>query len=338
MTEKIMIISSLLAALALAAPASAARLARPDADALLLRALSAPATGYRAVERVQVFEPGRKPRALRLTRVASADGGVRLEIPAGRAKKASPLVYARRAGRASLLWPARSRYWDGPLQEEAPERSLRRLRAFYEVSVSTGGQVAKRKTWRADLRDARGRLRRSLWTDRASGILLKSESYRLDGALERRRRVSRLEAAAPEAAEFAPSAPAGVRATEWTAPEFPDPKSRRPESSAKDRLPRWVPDRFLLVDLRLSADGSRIHADYSDGASNYALTEEDAARPFAPKGARVVARDGAASLTLVEDAGRLSMAAVFGSRRYLVSGDLQEDEMARVLESVPGAP
>ncbi len=160
-------------AVLLAAPAQAKpRTPLPEADALILRALSGPATGWTAIERVQVFLSGKKPKSMKVE-VAGAPGKVRRAYFAPR-KKTPAFIEARLAG-------------------EPPEAGLARLRSLYEISVSTGGVVAKRKTWKVALRlKTSGLLRRALWVDRDAGLLLKRETYRDDGSLARRERLTAL--------------------------------------------------------------------------------------------------------------------------------------------------
>lgn len=164
------------------------RAPRPGADELLLKALSGPATSYAGVERVQVFIAGAKPKALKVL-VSSQGGLIRRETLPPK-KKTAPLVqvYAREDAAAALA----------------------RLRGLYEITVSTGGAVAKRKTWKLELRLRSGILRRSLWVDRDSGLLLKRETYRDDGSLRRRERFVKLELpAAVDPAVFAAAVPIG---------------------------------------------------------------------------------------------------------------------------------
>lgn len=157
------------------------RAARPGADALILNALAGPATGYVAVERVQVFLPGKKPKALKVNVTALPRGPVRREVLPLK-KKAASLIEVR--------------------DPEKPEAGLARLRSVYDISVSTGGVVAKRKTWKLELRLRSGVLRRALWVDRDSGLLMKRETYRDDGTLRRRERIVKLELPAPIQASF----------------------------------------------------------------------------------------------------------------------------------------
>lgn len=229
--------------LALAAVPAAARprAPRPDAEALLRKMLAGPATGYAAVERVQVFLPGRRPKALKADVSGLPGGLVRREVrPSSR--KAAPVVWV-----------------EAP---ESPDAALARLRGLYSISVSTGGVVAKRKTWKLDLRLKNGApvLRRSLWVDRDSGLLLKRETYRDDGSLRRRERVVKLELPA-SAAPFAEAPPPGP----------------------------WLPPGFVLA-----GDASGVRA-YSNGLERFELRREGG--------------------------------------KAVVSGDLSEDEAARVLEA-----
>ena len=143
--------------------------------------------------------------------------------------------------------------------DEPAAQGLARLRASYELSVSTGGVVAKRKTWKVDLRlKSNGVLRRVLWVDRDSGLLLKRETYRDDGTLARRERLVKLQL------------PATVNAALF--------------SGVSPKKP-WMPDGFVLVGEN---DGAKR---YSNGLEQYVI-----------KGGRV-------------------------------TGDLAEDDAARVLES-----
>lgn len=167
------------------------RAPRPGADELLLKMLSGPATSYAAVERVQVFLPGKKPKALKVNLSGVPGGRVRLEILPLK-KKGASLVQVRSA--------------------EKPEAGLARLRSIYEVTASTGGVVAKRKTWKLELRLKSGVLRRALWVDRDSGLLLKRETYRDDGTLRRRERIVKLLLPAPVDPASIPVAAAGI----WT--------------------------------------------------------------------------------------------------------------------------
>lgn len=177
-----------LLALAAAPLQAKPRAPRPGGDELLFKMLSGPATGYAAVERVQVFLAGKKPKALKAEITGLPGGRVRrVVLPPN--KKASPLVQVG--------------------DREAAAKALARLRGLYDVSVSTGGVVAKRKTWKLELRLKSGILRRTLWVDRGSGLLMKRETYADDGALRKRERIVKLALPSPVPAAFAEAPASG---------------------------------------------------------------------------------------------------------------------------------
>lgn len=148
------------------------RAPRPGAEELLLKMLSGPATTYAGVERVQVFLEGKKPKAVKVLVFGSPSKIRRETVPPS--KKAAPLVQVR------------------PRDDARAE--LARLKNAYEITVTTASNtVARRKTWRLELRLRSGLLRRALWVDRDSGLLLKRETYRDDGTLARRERFAKLE-------------------------------------------------------------------------------------------------------------------------------------------------
>lgn len=230
-------IRAAIGALLLAVPLQAKpRVPRPEADALIRRMLAGPSTGYISEERIQVFLSGKKPKALKIRRTGHADGRVKSEQTS--VKKKGPILLGIDVAR------------------ESPETGLARLRSFYELTVSTGGVVAKRKTWKVELRlKPSGVLRRALWVDRDSGLLMKRETYRDDGSLSRRERLVKLEL------------PAQVSDADFPA-------------QARSTGP-WIPESFTFVG---ESGGARR---YSNGLENFEvkngratgdLAEDDAAR------------------------------------------------------------
>ena len=211
------------------------RAPRPGAEELLLKTLAGPATSYAAVERVQVFLPGAKPKALKVNVTALPGGPVRRETLPPR-RKAAPLVQIRGL--------------------ESAAAGLARLRAAYDLSVSTGGVVAKRKTWRVELHRKDGLLRRTLWVDRDSGLLMKRETYRDDGSLARRERLVKLEL---------PAAVEPMRAPPAAGPWMPDGYAFAGESGGARRYSNG------LESYEVRRDGGK--ASVSGG-----LAEDDAAR------------------------------------------------------------
>jgi len=215
------------------------RAPRPGAEELLLRSLAGPATSYAAVERVQVFLPGKKPKALK-AEVLGAPGRVRRAVFAPK-KNAPPLVEVR--------------------EREKPEAGLARLKAHYEIAVSTGGVVAKRRTWKLELRLKSGILRRALWVDRDSGLLMKRETYRDDGTLARRERTVKLELPGPAQTAF--------REAPFAGPWMPEGFSFAGESGGTRRYSNG------LESYEIRTDGGK-------AVVSGDLAEDDAARVLEP--------------------------------------------------------
>lgn len=319
----------LLSLIILAAPAAARPRVLPGGDDVVLWALAGPATGYTGIERVQVFRPGAKPKGVTVSVSALPGGRIRRETKMGR-RKIPGLVCVRDGRSTSLYWPARKRLWSGPEYKETPESGLARLRALYELSVSTGGRVAKQTTWRVDLAAPGGKVRRSLWVGRRSGLLLKSEIYRPDGALVRRERFTKLQIPAdPVVSLFHLDTPAGTAVLPWSAPQ----NEARIDDSFPPRFPRWVPDGYMLVSIRSQAKSVRV--EYSDGASSVAIDELPAgSKPDLPwKNIRVV-KIGTREITVSETEEGYGLLSRVGDRVYLFTGDLPEDDLARMALSV----
>ncbi len=228
---------------------AAPRTPKPGADELVLRALGATAL-YSAVERVQVFRAGAKPKTLKALLSVFPGGKTRREVMIGR-KKTPAMIHVRDGREIFIFWPAKKKVWRGPSLEDTPAAALARLHSLYELSVSTGGRVAKRLTWRVNMRNSNGTLRRSLWVDRETGLALKREIYRADESLARRERIVKLELGA----EISPAllhleTPSGTGTVAFNASPF---------------FPRWAPDGFIPTDSSPSA------MSFSDGADTYTI-------------------------------------------------------------------
>jgi len=318
--------AALLGALWLAAPAAAARRRPlPDAAELLNRALAAPSVPYAARERVQAFGPSGKAKAQSRFIQYQAPGRRRVESSARKSGPLSLLIVDD--GRRRLTaWPKARRAWLGPVPSEDPAAEAARLMSLYDLSVSTGSRTAGKAVWRLDLRSkADGRLRRSLWIEKNGGLTVRREDYRPDGSLLRRERTSRLETPdfAPEA--FAVKAPDGAEIDASTVPYSGAPGAKR---ELAFRLPAWLPDGFVLLEL------SGASASYTDGLTTFTLAERGA--PQAAPYASVALKSGAGRYYRSGDA--ITLAWTAGGREYALHGDLPEADLARAADSIPGAP
>lgn len=312
-------------ALALAASPAAARprAVPPDAAALLIRALSAPATGFMALGRVQTFLPGRKPKGLGVTTYVLPDGRRRVEVR--KSPRRPPETVLVDDGRRRLLsWPRLGSAWTAETGNAPAEEQAARLRALFSVTVTTGGHVAKRKTWRLNLAAPDGRVRRSLWVDRETGLLLKRETYRLDGTLMRRERTTKLAGLPRDVSSFESSPPDGAAVSPVGGPRGSGPSLSRP--------PQWLPDGFLPLETRSEPGGVR--AVYGDGLLSFAVRETgDASDPVESTSREVALKDGVKAV-LFMGPDRLTLIRRTGGRVYSISGDLAEDDLVRVAESI----
>lgn len=321
-------------ALALAVRAGAREGAPPpDARSLVVRALSAPAAGFTAVGRIQSFRPGRRPKGLGMTMYVLPDGRSRRDIRKG-ARSEPELVFVDDGRRRLMYWPRLKTLWTGDSPREAPAAEADRLASLYALSVSAGGRVAARPTWRLDMRAPDGVLRRSWWVDRRTGLLTKCEEYRPDGALARRERFTRVLDGPPDPALFRLDVPSGT----MTAP-LNEPRADAPAPPGLPaRFPGWIPKGYFALDIRVgSQEGApALFVGYGDGASTFQVVEAAPGADFGVdersaralplgSGERAVLASGPEGETLVRRT---------RDRAYAVRGDLTEDEMERVAESL----
>lgn len=328
--------AKLAAALMLAAVSSSARPRvpknMPEADALLARAFAFPEAGCVARGRIQFFRRDEKPKGLGTVVYTLPDGRLRREIhPRGPSKPAA-LVIVDDGREQTLHIPKPDRFWTGRMERESAAVAIARLKSIYEISVSTGGRVAKRRTWRLDFRAPNGPLRRTFWVDRESGLLLKTETYRYDGAVARRERLLRLETpAAVEPGLFALTASSGAAAKPLIPPD------RLVSFDVPVRFPRWSPLGFLALDARGANRGVNIF--YSDGAANYSVFEgpTDADSGLNEKlGREVRLKDGSSARLLpAGDGAALVRRSAAGT--LFVVGDLADEELVHVADSLGAA-
>ncbi len=304
----------------------------PTPAQALARMTSVPTQPCTARGRIQFFPPGGgKPKGLGTMIYALPDGRIRREIrDKGPRQPAAEIIIDD--GRTLSLYLAKpGLLWSGEVPRESARTTRERLESLYAVSVSTGGRVAKRKTWRVDLRAPDGAARVTYWIDRDDGLLLKTETYRYDGSLMRRERLTRLDCPAqiPDGL-LASSAPPSASARPLVPPDPPV-----PGSSA--RFPSWTPLGFLPLEARALAGGALMT--YGDGAQRFTVLEApaDAASGLDESLGREVRLADGTSARLLPDGERNALVRRDGSRLLVVSGDLSDDELARVAESLTEA-
>lgn len=327
----------------LAAPAAAARRPAPAGDELLRRVLAPPDSAFASRVRVQSFDAAGKAKAQYRRVCFRPPSSWRVESSA---KREGPLAFLRVSdGKTAMTaWPKMGRAWLGPEAPPDAAPEAERLESLYDLSVSTGGRVAGKSTWRLDLLSKTdGRVRRSLWIAKTSGLLLRREDYRPDGSLLRRERTTRFDAP-PDAVSFAPAPPEGAAVTASSAPFMGDHGPERgmpgPRADFPPLLPRWVPDGYALFDVMSSPKKPSALVSYVDGQTSVTFAEaspgalgEEAGKPYAV----VRLRSGSGRLYAAgADGVRLVWSA--GGRDYSVIGDAPEADLARMADSIPGTP
>jgi hypothetical protein len=316
--------ASLALAVLLLLPAAARAAAPPpEAGALLVAAFSDPAAGYVARGRIQAFPPGGKPKSLELTEFHGADGRFRRDIRKD-SRGPAETSFVDDGATARLYWPRLKTAWSETPPRETSAQAAARLESLYAIAVSDGGRVARRRTWRLDFTGPDGRRRRALWVDRESGILLECEEYRLDGALARRERVTEVDFAAPRPEAFRLDVPPDASKASMTAP--------RGAAAPGAVFPRWIPDGFLALGLRVEDGATTV--EYGDGVVSFTLRESSAAGAE-EKGRPVRLADGTPAALLAGDGVPL-LAFERDGRAYRLTGEITEDEMARLADSIVG--
>ncbi len=303
----------------------------PDADAALASITSFPARPCAARGRVQFFRSGRKPKGFGTTVYALPDGRLRREVRDKGPRKPAAQVIVDDGRTQSVYLAKASLLWSGAVAREPSARTLSRLKAIYTVAVSTGGHVAKLATWRLNFFAPGGPLRRSFWVDRKTGLLLKTETYRYDGTLSRRERLVKLETpAAMDPALFVSAAPSGTAARPLIPP---DP----PVAGIAARFPRWAPLGFLPLEARAQDGGALIV--YGDGEARFTVFEGPAGASSGLDerlGREVRLPDGMTARLLPAGDGA-ALVRRTGAGLLVVSGDLADEELARVAESLEEA-
>lgn len=336
-----------------ALPAAAARKSVPlDAGRLLVGALSVPTTTYAMKVRLQVFPragspaPG-KPRAQYRLILFAPPSSTRVEI-ARKPKGPFVMLETEKDGSRALVWPREDRAWLFPISGIDPRVEAARLAELYDVSASTAGRVAKRTTVRLDLRSKQdGRLRRSYWLDRKSGIVLRREDYRPDGEIQRRERALRL--------TFGEEVPAGAFVPVFSAGKLGGPGRPGglddPYESSERGLPPPPPEGFVLRRPRWIPSGYMPFAAFGgSGVLKAVLSFNDGVKPFqvaqgepgslgpSPGKSYGKAKLSVATAILSQTEDGLVVSWSEGGRDYLVSGDIPEADLLRIADSLGEAP
>jgi hypothetical protein len=300
----------------------------PSVDEALAKIASFPSEPCIAHGRIQVFREGKKPKGIGTMVYTSPDGILRREILEKGPHSPSVMTIVDDGRQQRLLLPKLGRDWAGIVSREPGADAVARLKSIYDISVSTGGHVAKKATWRIDFRAPGGPLRRSYWVDRESGLLLKTEEYRYDGALARRERIVKLEMPVEKSQLGVVLGTAWEKESRQLIPADP------PVPGTATRFPRWMPLGFLPLEAKADGGGARIS--YGDGASQYSVFEGPSGAESGldeKLGREIHLKDGSAVRLLPAGDGA-ALVHRTSSETLVIAGDLADEELVRVAESL----
>ena len=247
-------------------------------------------------------------------------------------------------GRSEWIYdPVRRKVWQGepadPLFKRfGPDEEIERLVENYDVSVSTGGEVAGRPTWLLTLRArSDGALARRLWVDRSSRLVLRRESFRPDGTVGGSETFTRLGwGAASDPGLFRFSPPAGSTVVRRTEPDYLALDEAKTAGVAP-RLPAWLPSGYVFESLDVMAKGRRniVHYRFSDGIEVLSLFQCPPRMRF-DLGFRprqgVKLKVGRGFRTRTAEGNVLSWNS--GGSRFILVGSASDDTLRRIAESV----
>jgi outer membrane lipoprotein-sorting protein len=220
-----------------------------------------------------------------------------------------------------------------------PDEELERLEENYETSLAFGPDVAGRPTWLLELRPrAEGRARRRLWVDRKNGLVVKSESYRLDETIASVMRFDRLTLGKSEAAvDLRIPAPAGVRMVKRLEPDYLALEEARSVSGMEARVPSWLPSGYAFESLDVIRRGRKavLHSRFSDGVEVLSLFQCPPRLRLGFGGRarrRVKVGSARGTATWTEEGSVLSWSS--GGERFVLVGPLPEETLQRVAASI----
>ena len=214
------------------------------------------------------------------------------------------------------------------------------LAANYEVTLSTGGRVARRAVWLLELRSRSDHsLRRRLWADKKRGLVLRSESYLPDGTLISGMRFKRVAfSKPPDPALFAFSPPPGAAVARRLEPDYMELEEAQEAAGLKASLPRWLPAGFAFESVDVMARGKKklLHYRFSDGVNALSLFQcpPRARLDFGRKASRKVRlASGTGALAWTAEGPVLAWSRA-GSKFVLV-GLADPETLRRIAESLP---
>jgi outer membrane lipoprotein-sorting protein len=316
---------------------AAKKSAVPPAQEILRRSAEPRAASYRGVMLVETFSGG-KTEAKRVSVRFQRPGLYRREVldAAGR-----PVLTVVSDGKTEWVHEAASnRAWksqapEAPIKRQGPKAEFELLADNFEASAATAEPVAGRPAWRVDLRaKSDGALRRRLWVDAKTGLVLGAEELSPEGTRLSCTRFESLEFPGRQPKkDFAFAAPPGVAVAERSASAALGAEKAAAAAGFSPLLPGWLPSGLVLESHDVLPKGSAklLHSRFSDGVTALSLfqgpasvTLDSGGKPGTPL--RVGSSQG--TLTATADGQALSWDS--GGRRFLLVGPLAAQTLARI--------
>ncbi|MBI5622947.1 MAG: hypothetical protein HY924_04125 [Elusimicrobia bacterium] len=315
---------------------AAAKPALPEAAQVLEAALAGPAVSFEATAYVKLGKARSKKAMVRCSPSSEHAASCRREFPG--AKAGAGFITATDGAKEWAFDKALNRVWEGPAS--APSRSLaQEAQARYRVSLSTGGKVAGRLTWRLELQPrSPAALGRRLWVDREHGLILKDEAVLPDGKVALRTRFSKVTfGVRHDPALFRPEPVAGAGRSGRLSPGPEETARIGSEAGFEPRFPSWLPSGFVFAgaDLLPYKDKKIVHCRYSDGAVALSLFQSPPRAKLdlgAKERREVRLASGLGFVSWTEDAGVLGWSS--GETRLVLVAPMGLETLSAVAESV----
>ena len=326
--------------LLLSAPGFGAAPALPEPLELLRRAAQPEVTTYQGTLRVETMSPGKMVvRTVKL--LYQAPGSYRREVLDESGQVVSLAVCD--GEREWVYDPRRNKVFEGEAVEAALKQldlddELELIESNYSLSVATAAAVAGRSCWRLDLRSkADQRLRRRLWIDRRTALILASANFGPDESLLSSSRFEKLSLARRQRKSFSFVAPPGAAVVKRLEPDFLALDEVKGAFGLEPKTPSWLPAGFVFesLDVIKRGAGSIIHYRFSDGVNALSLFQcgPGLTLDFGGKTAASVgvgARKGRLAWTAEGQALSWSR----GKTKFLLVGLVGSQTLQRIAESV----
>ncbi len=221
-----------------------------------------------------------------------------------------------------------------------PDEEYGLLKANYEVVISSSERVARREVWLLSLRSRfDGALKRLLWVDQKTGLILKSESFASDGTTASAMEFETVTFPKKEQAahffEFVPPRTAiFVKRAEL---DFKSLDQAKSAGGMEPRTPSWLPTGFVFESLDVMPRRGKniIHYRYSDGVSVLSLFQcpPKITLDFGASQTRPVRlASGTAALARTRDGNVLGWSS--GGSQFVLVGPVGADALERVAQSI----